>query len=320
MQKNTERAASVIVKNGKETDQSRNAIEKGILLLPPTGGKIHIVVREALEKNPMKMIPRMTAEEQVEEVRTLRREGKLGEGYVHQLTVQGRLPDEFKYTALALIMGSPYAHNWDEPFFEAPWGKVAPLVHDGGNVDVSVNPFWGVTRRTDFLYRKAKVIEPDLEKLKSMTAKQLYTLGVDKLANARYEELEDARLETETKAYQRLALALHAKLGSLPKGVPQGLKDNLARHWEVFKTDMNLLFAQYHLQDVTQVLWFTPTARQLPHWPGLRYEAEWNPIQASLKKIEEVRVNNPELISSAKGVLQNASAAVDKELGLRQAA
>lgn len=129
------------------------ALLKKIFYLPPVGGKVTL---EKKSLRPASLFPVLTADEKVEEIIRFRQEGKLDETYVHQLTVQGRLPDEFKYAALALTINSTYRSDWRKPLYEAPWGKVAPLVHDGGHVQ-TINPFWSIRGRTDFIQRVATV-------------------------------------------------------------------------------------------------------------------------------------------------------------------
>ena len=81
----------------EESDHpSRDQIEaflKKIFYLPPVGHKV------TLEKNslwPTPLRPSLTADEKVEEIIKFRQNKELDEAYVHQLTVQGKLPDEFK--------------------------------------------------------------------------------------------------------------------------------------------------------------------------------------------------------------------------------
>ncbi len=193
---------------GQENSPSREQIEaflKKIFYLPPVGGKI------TLEKNslyPTPLSPALTADQKVEQIIKFRQEGKLDGSYVHQLTVQGKLPDEFKYAALALIINSTYRSDWSKPFYEADWAKVAPLIHDGGNVR-SINPLWWSKGRTDFLQRVATVYEPELENMEQYATPQLATqFSSEDLANAVLEQEERRRLILEINFYQRAAFAL----------------------------------------------------------------------------------------------------------------
>lgn len=170
------RVAASEVSRTYESEQgspfSKEQIEtflKKIFYLPPVGGKV------TLERNslwPTALLPALTADEKVEEIIKFRQNKELDKVYVHQLTVQGRLPDEFKYAALALIINSTYRSDWKKPFYEADWAKVAPLVHDGGNVS-DINPLWRSKGRTDFLQRVATVYEPKLESMEQFNSPRL---------------------------------------------------------------------------------------------------------------------------------------------------
>ncbi len=256
-----------------------------VLLLPPVGGKIPELLDSQGRLKGHRVFgalyridPAWTVEEQIQTVLQARQKGLLGDGYVHQLSVQGRLPDEFKYAAVALILSSPYRQDWKEPFFEADWGKVAPLVHDGGNVTVGLNPVWSnVQGRTDFLQRVVKVYDP---------ARQ-----------PEHERMETDRLLLEARAYQRLALALHAARGTAPKAeeIPDGLsvqlREKLAERWHKFERDLLGLFEAYSgeiggekfdLTGPVRVKWFLDQPRRVKDWPGPRHEADWPPIREQL--------------------------------------
>lgn len=158
-------AISKVYPDWQVNPPSREKIDtllKKVFYLPPVGGKI-TKLREG-EDQIVNLDPSLTADEQVNNIIKLRQNNELDNVYVHQLTVQGKLPDEFKYAALALVISSPYENDWSKPFFEAEWGRVAPLVHDGGETDI-INPLWGSNSngRTDFLQRVVRVFEPKLE-------------------------------------------------------------------------------------------------------------------------------------------------------------
>lgn len=259
----------------------------------------------------------MAVEEQAQLFTKLRREGELGKTYVHQLTVQGRLPDRFKFAAIALILSSPYPNNWEEPFFTSPWGRVAPLVHDGGYVKLDTNPLWReIEGRTDFLQRVGLVHQPKLEAMEKLTPQERAKYSIDELAKARAEQEERGRLILEAKAYQRLALALHSRLGSVPKELPAEMRQELADHWSYFEQSMRGLLGEYGIQGVVNVRWFTSKPRVLKLWSGERFEAPYNPIKRRLIHLEEVRQQNPELRSMVTNLIQEITDSIDRTIGL----
>ena len=261
------------------------AFRSKILRLPPAGGKIPNTLDAKGRLNPVhsfgplyKIAPTWTMEEQVGTVLKARQAGLLESGYVHQLTVQGKLPDEFKYVALALILSSPYRHDWTEPMFNATWGTVAPLVHDGGAVELDLNPAWEkVEGRTDFLQRVVMVYDPKTQ--------------------PELERMEQDRLLLEARAYQRLALALHAAKGTAPRaeevpgGIPPDLYEKLSAHWKKFRQAMDQTLGafsgelggeRFDLNGLVRVRWFLGQPVEVEKWPGPRWEAPWPPIQKEL--------------------------------------
>ena len=302
----------------KIADADRMRFEGAVLQLPPIGGKVVVFSGHNSEYTIDKIPPTLTAEEQVDKVAALRQEGKLGQDYVHQLTVQGRLPDEFKYAAVALILSSPYVNDWEKPFFEAPWGRIAPLVHDGGNTEEQLSPLWrNVQGRTDFLYRSAKVWEQGLEHLESLTPAELVKLSVDRLANARFEQRERERLLTEAKAYQRLALCLHAKQGTVPNELPQKNRAALTTYWDEFRDNMDMLLRTYNVDGVVRVPWFYQEPRTVSGWSSKRYEAEWDPIKQELISLEQTRQKQPMLFHLSRTLLQDYTDKVDHCIGFK---
>ena len=272
-------------------------LTRPILYLPPVGGKI---LAEGASQTPNPLVPSISAEEQIKIITDMRQRNELGEYYLHQLTVQGRLPDEFKYVALALILSSPYFNDWSKPFFEAEWGAVAPLVHDGGNVHTNLNPFWkNVKGRTDFLQRLVVVHGSN-----------------NILTEARAEQEEQHRQILEGKAYQRLALALHAKTGTAPEIIPIDTRNNLSTLWQNFRYKMHLLLGEYCIEGAADVTWFNDTPRKLNNWMHLRHEAEWDPIQKELVHLEQTRVKYPQLQQQIRNLLKESTDIADREIGI----
>lgn len=289
--------------------------QRALSYLPPMGGKIPVVrphpapdlATGGLPRRGGILAPSLTAEEQIQTVRALHRSGALGAEYVHQLTVQGRLPDEFKYVAVALILSSPYRQDWNEPFFAAPWGSVAPLIHDGGNVRLGLNRFWRKIRgRTDFLQRVAVVYGKDKPDLEGM---------------------EQDRLLLEAKAYQRLALALHAAKGTAPKktdrnrgGIPPDLYRRMAGRWEEFRTQMEMFLTEFGAADAVRLPWFLEEPRLVPRWDEHRLEADWPPIQKALLKLNQFAQEQPQLYDRLRlqivALLKRVTDDIDRDLGL----
>lgn len=302
--------------NGLPSEEKLIEVGRAIYSLPPVGGKIFALKEQTFSPEGL-LRPSMTVEEQIKAINNLRQRGELGKGYIHQLTVQGRLPDKFKYAALALILHSPYVHDWREPFFEAPWGKVAPMVHDGGNTEESLNPIWrNVRGRTDFLQRIVPVYTQNLEQLEQLPPHERAKLAIDDMVKARAEQQERERLILEATAYQRLALALHSSIGTVPKSIPEEVRVKLGNHWNIFEQRMNLLLREYNVEGASQVVWFNAAPRQLVGWPGLRHEASWQPIQEQLMRLEATRLQHPELIDRARMILRETTHQINQQLDI----
>ncbi len=284
-----------------------------LLFLPPIGGKIPLSDEGELR---IRLDPSFSEEDQYRQLMEYRRLGKLGDMYVHQFTIQGKLPDEFKLAALALIFDSPYPNNWEAPFFEAPWGQIAPLIHDGGNVRTSINPLWyEVPGRTDFLQRVSRVHKPDLENLETFDVKNITQLSAEELEQARHEQEERRRFLLEGKAYRRLALALHSKVGTAPRFIDSELKGDLMGEWYLFSNDMVNLLREYDLMGAVRVPWFLPQPRYLD-FGTKRYEANAEPVKRELMRVEAVRAAHPELKAVANSLLARSVERVDRLIGL----
>lgn len=296
---------------------------RGLSYLPPVGGKL--IKPNDNEKHYFGgnfdvdiLEPSFMAERQVDNVIQWRRRNSRRGEYIHQLTVQGQLPDEFKYVALALILSSPYENDWNEPFFEASWGMVAPLVHDGGNVNTGYSPVWaGKKGRTDFLQRISFVHEPKLEELESLPIAEVSKLSSQRLTGAIREREERERLFLEARAYQRLALALHAKNGTAPKAIPRNIRRELKREWIGFQSQLHRLLKEYGVDGSANVSWFRekPVNQSLFGFKD-RYEAEWLPIQKELLVLEETIKEHPEMMKDSRVILKDFSDRIDQAIGI----
>ncbi|MBI4227681.1 MAG: HEAT repeat domain-containing protein, partial [Candidatus Omnitrophica bacterium] len=280
-------------------------ITRRLAWLPPVGGKLLTDASESVAlldhstppppPTPFPCPPSWTAEEQATAIVQLQRRGFLSHGFIHQMTIQGRLPDAFKYTGIALVLASPYGHDWTHPFFKAVWGRIGPLIHDGGRLVGNLNPLWqDVAGRTDFLYHLASVQEEGAQPV-------------------------EARLFRDGKAYQRLALALHCAQGTAPVEIPEPVRRTLAAHWNSFVERMNRLLGEFDIQGIAQVRWFLDTPRKRRNWDDPRYEAPWPPIQRELRLLEERRRDQEyarTLRVEAERILEEFTTAIDHDLGL----
>lgn len=269
-------------------------------LLPPVGGKV-VAFTEGKE-DTTRQFPHLSAEQHVSEVNEAKHEGKYGEVFVHQLTVQGKLPDRFKYAALALILNSPYQASWESPFFKAPWGTVAPLVHDGGNTNRKLNKLWKkVDGRTDFIQRAFVNYDES---------------NPDTLGNAA-NQFEDERMLMEARFYQRAALALHAFLGTAPRVIPKDMRQALAEQWLGFEERMRSSLEEFEIESAADVPWFLDNAREVTDWPGKRHEADYEPIQRELVHLEVVRKARPlDVRERATQIMTETAHAIDRIIGL----
>lgn len=287
---------------------------KKIFYLPPVGGKVTL---ERGSLRPTPLFPALTADEKVEEIIRFRQNRELDDAYVHQLTVQGALPDEFKYTALALITNSTYRNDWRKPFYEAPWGKVAPLVHGGGGEN-PINPFWSIRGRTDFIQRVAEVHEPELETMEQYgsTPELTAQFSAKALDNAVLEQEERRRLILDINFYQRSAFALHAKTGTVPDIVPPDVAKVGRETWGDFVKDMRNILSSYGGGDIVKPRWFTRIPRLLPSWGLVRYETNYKPVQEALISLEEIKSKNPSLRREVNLLMNKTVSAIDNAIGI----
>lgn len=294
--------------------EETEALLKKTFYLPPVGGKV------TLERNslrPTPLFPALTADEKVEEIIRFRQNKELDSAYVHQLTVQGRLPDEFKYAALALIINSTYRSDWRKPFYEEPWGKVAPLVHGGGGEN-PINPFWTIKGRTDFIQRVAEVHEPELEDMEqhASTPALVTQFSSEALDNAVLEQEERRRLILDINFYQRTAFALHTKIGTVPNIVPPDVSKKGRETWEDFVKDMRNIVNSYGGGNIVKPRWFTRIPRFLPNWGMIRYEANYKPVQEALLSLEEIKSKNPSLKQEVNALMRKTVSSIDDAIGI----
>lgn len=280
------------------------------LLLPPIGGKLN----DFDKSRPTPLPPALTAEnyvsELMKEVKKLHPEKGDSEFFVSQLAVQGRRGNDFRCVALALLTASPYVQDWKEYFYEADWGKVGPLIHDGGRVSGKVNPkYKNVIGRTDFILRVGKVWHPNFESIIKMAPEDVVNLPLEDIESAIQEQKERERLLTEVKAYQRLALAYDIGF-STRLGLTNDEADALISEWFSFTESITSLYEEYGIADILDVKWFRNKPTRLGQWDD-RYEGKWKPIKRSLKRLDEVRIENPEMVERAYYLLKNKVAAID---------
>lgn len=295
------------------------AIDRALSYLPPVGGKIPLVQHwDGTTSGLQNLEPSQSAEEQALDIINLRRSGKLEGAYLQQRTVQGKLPDRFKFAALALIMNSPYNFDWNEPFSQVNWLKVQPLIHDGNivkdgpkSVDISCNPYWSKVRgRTDFLETISVVSQP--EPGSDNDARSVLLAAADNI-------FEERRILQEGRFYQRAAGACHALVDSAPPHIPHKVQRALAGTWLSFEHQTRTILGDYGLSHIGKVQWFMRVARPLPGWEdyGDRYEADFSPIQRSLIELEQTRQENS-MRSDISPLITQITNRIDEIIGIPQ--
>lgn len=294
-------------------------IDLAFSYLPPIGGKLPLVMQDQSDagKDYGRFSPSVAAEEQVAEVIKMRRSGELGKAYIHQLTVQGRLPDDFKYAGVSLVLNSPYKNDWEQPFFEMGWGGISPLIHDGGveyAVNKSINTRWKtVSGRTDFIERAFLVETTPHDE--AFSAENPAQKAMRQLSTKREEE----RILLEAKFYQRAAFALHAYCGTMPDSIPLYIRTSAARIWEKYVQEMNTLLTSKGIEGLVAVTWFN--SEPLLDHPvlgdsyGPRHEADYEPIKQQLQHAESIKLDY-ELQTKNRQIMQNLVDAVGKAIGL----
>lgn len=310
-------------KTSHPTEEELQRFFRAISYLPPVGFKIPDATDKYNKKTEKGAYPPViTAEQQAAQVIWLRRKGRIGQEYVHQITVQGRMPDRFKFAALALIMGSHLRDDWNTPFHTAPWGQVAPLIHDGGNVERSLSRGWeNVHGRTDFLHRRSFIEEPEIARIEALSSAQKFELPADELQRVVYEKLLEDLVRSDVRFYQRAALALHAAEGTLPSHVPAEVRENASVAWSAFEDQMKAIFTDYGMEDMSRVVWFYDEGEEeyRAAWNhDRRREAGWTKIKEQLEILQGRRDNNPELEDLARERMDALADAVDIVIGLKQ--
>lgn len=287
--------------------EEEQAFYQNLVKLPTVGGKIP--VKNGSFKKRL-TVPSLSAEEQIDQIGRLRDGGRLGRAYVCQFTAESRADDEFKYVALALIASTPGENDWTKPFFKAEWGKVAPLIHDGGGGKYPVLPdSWRdkfiqpwKNGRTDFLERISIVREPKLPVYHPLSESEIIKLKPERRLNYQLDLLDWKIFEDQFKAYQRLTYAYWYKESS---------------EWQNFKKEFQMLLGEFDIGWVSKPEWFTFAPRRIWKDYYYRYEADPKPIQAALMALEEAKGNNPALIFRARDILTKYTLKVDQSLGLK---
>lgn len=221
----------------------------------------------------------LASDEVIQELIFANQEGLLGDGYLVQTTVQGRLPDKFKIAGIAFLVSFKSSRNWEIPMFNAPWGKVSPLIHDGGAVDYDVNPLWKVKGRTDLIGDLVKVYQP----------------------NSTLEKLTNERVKYFIDTYRFLGFGAHCEFGTAPQEIPEPIRERAKNAWREFDKRMIGVLNEFDLMELYHATWFNREPRQLKDWEnyGLRYEADYAPIQAGLIEMEARKKQFPSICDIA---------------------
>jgi hypothetical protein len=278
---------------------------KKVKHLPPMGSKI--ITFEDDSSLVRRFKPEITADTITRHINNEKHE--YGRFFISQLTVQGRLPDRFKHAGLMLIMNSPFDTDWNEPFYEAHWGSVGPMIHDGGNLDQTVSKKWhNVKGRTDFIQRMYAYLSEDDEG--ELTNEQAI------LAN----QTETMRMQTEARFYQRAALALHCAEGTAPLGVLTSRKwQELSDIWNDFEQRTTDMLKGIGADSTVCTPWFLEDSREVQGWPGWRREADPEPIKNSLMNLEAIKREHGELREIASRAMVEFTEKVDRVIGLSEA-
>lgn len=307
-------ANNIDLLNTLEQDPSRrlsvaelNTLRRLASNYPPVGGKIINLSghgEDAPITQPNDKItllhPQYLAGQATTQARGIIDKDKAVERLVYHSTVQGRLPDRFKHAGIALLLASPHRMDWTKPLFTSYWGAVGPMIHDGGVVN-KINPQWtrSAPGRTDFVHRvfmQFKTDDPEQDEARN--------------------KFEMGRMIREDMFYQRSALALHALLGTTPHTIPEETRLRLSQVWETFETRLQSVLCEYELSDVLKPVWFLVEPKVVPGWPGVRYEADFGPIQQSLIELERVRGDKSELLFRIWDLMDQTTCQVDKIMGL----
>ncbi len=289
-----------------------------LITLPPMGGKIQKPGKGRLHIHFGGLVtPSYLAEGHADKVNSLREKGETGEQYVHQFGVQGKLPDRFKYAAIALILHSPHRRNWEETWINAPWGKVGPLIHDGGGTQIDFNGRWkGVEGRTD--YFQSSFLEKPIDE--NQDALSYFDSLESKPDAAEFNRLEEARIRQEAKFYQRSAFALHSVLGSAPDSIPEEKREEAAAIWQGFESRMKQLLLSYGVEGAGDVTWLSEDSYRprglLGRLWGKRHEVEYEPVKRELIKLEDVKHKNPELRRAASELIASVTNRINEIVGI----
>ena len=204
-----------------------------------------------------------------------------------------------------------------ESFFEPEGYKVGPLIYDGGTSEL-INPYWGSSGHTDFIQRLAVLYLRDYDIIKALSDNEKINMYMDDsgLADKYYfEGCERKRILLESRAYQRLALALYAKLRYTPGSMPETMRARLSWHWETFKGTVDILLHDYKAHKVAEAIWLKPETRYMDY-PEWILKADYEPIKKGLIELEAAR-REPEMRKRAINLLYNITNAIDCEIGLK---
>ncbi len=278
-------------------------------ILPPGGAKV--IPHAALKENHSRLIPTLLQETiagQVAGVSQSIAQDAPNYPITVQLTTAGRHKDPFKRAAMNMLLAHPYSESWGTPFFQAEWGELAPLIHDGGAQNIVVNRNWKHTNgRTDILFR----------------------LPADACTPEHQRPLE-AYIASRARFFQRASFAAHCHHeithGTEPETAfttPETVKEAGATAWEDYAAlSDRVLFGEYNLQGMLgseeENRWFLPTdhGTRLKQY-GPRFEADGDNSFFHLMAIEEAkRTNGRMLLQRAAACMDYLSDSVDDMLGL----
>ncbi len=277
--------------------KEKRRLLRAIRTLPPVGSKVILDIAAA-NTDPLKNKPELTAE-----YAARKSIDQIGSVCVQQTTVQGRLPDPVKYAAMGILLTSPYKQDWAAPFYRAPWGKVGPIIHDGGNTHVYINPQWERVRgRTDFIQN---IFLGDA------------AVNPSKRIDSAIVMPPEARHNLNMIFFQRAALALHCESGTAPKSINTKTLAELSFVWLNYQQEMTKYLQTIGLDGVNTTRWFESEASLRAHWPDGRYEGNFADIASSLRGVAQAHELHGAAVSETVTTLMlSLISHVDRAIGL----
>lgn len=202
--------------------------------------------------------------------------------YFDKLVIQGRLPERFKYAAIALILDNPIQLDWKKSSYPVDWESVAPLVHDGGDeYPDEISPLWKNKGKTEFV-RRGNVVYSEKEQEGDRDGDKEDVVPV-----VEDQTIED-RVTRENIFYQRSAFALYCLSGFAPREVPEDIKKEAGSAWLSFEDGLKDLLKKYSLSSVGKAEWFVERPEGQRNWSNCP-EEDLEYVHTELIELEEFK-------------------------------